>query len=108
MGSGSACGTMGSEGGGERGRRSGGIAADGCDVKGGPLGSCVKAGVRSRRVRGLGPPLLGWEERTADDEEDGGGGEGEDVTKACDGESSDKAGRGTVCFGSESVGGGDG
>lgn len=97
---------MGSEGGGERGRRSGGIAADGCDVRGGPLGSCVvEAGVRSRRVRGLGPAL---DEQAADDEEDGGGDEREDVTKACDGESSDKAGRGTVCFGSESVGGGDG
>ena len=108
MGSGSACGTMGSEGGGEGGRRSGGTAAEGCDVRGGPLGSCVAAGVRSRRVRGLGRPLPGWEEQAADDEEDDGGGEGENVPAACDGESSDKAGRGTVCFGSESVGGGDG
>lgn len=30
------------------------------------------------------------------------------VPGACDGESSDRAGSGTVCFGSESVGGGDG
>jgi hypothetical protein len=87
------------------------MAADGCDVRGGePSGSCVcasGAGVQSRRVRGLGR-RPGWEEQAADDEDDGGRNEGEDVPAACDGESSDKAGRGTVCFGSESVGGGDG
>ena len=88
--SGSACGTMGSEGGGERGRS--GIA-DGCDVRG-PSGSCgvvVEGGAGGQWVfRGL-----GWEQAA-------------EVPWACDGVSSDKAGSGTVCLGSESVGGGDG
>jgi hypothetical protein len=97
---------MGSEGGGEGGRRSG-IAADGCDVRGGPSASWVclcGAGVQPRRVEGLG--LVGWEETTDDGDDDGGG--GNDVPEACDDNSSDNAGSGTVCFGSESVGGGDG
>jgi hypothetical protein len=37
-----------------------------------------------------------------------GGREQVDVPPTCDGESSHSTGRGTVCFGSESVGGGDG
>jgi hypothetical protein len=69
---------MGSEGGGERGR-------DGCDVRG--LWVSGVEGEEGRRV-----------EET----------EQVDVPAACDGESSHSTGRGTVCFGSESVGGGDG
>lgn len=82
--SGSACGTMGSEGGGERGRS----WIDGCDVRG-LSGSGVNGVGVQGRVRG---PV--W-------------GQG-DVPAACAGVSSDKRGSGTVCFGSESVGGGDG
>ena len=72
------CGTMGSEGGGEGGR-------EGCDVR----GLCVSRveGEEGRRV-----------EET----------EQVEVPAACDGESSHRTGSGTVCFGSESVGGGDG
>jgi hypothetical protein len=73
------CGTMGSEGGGERGR-------DGCDVRG-----LWESGVEGEEVRRV-------EEET----------EQVDVPAACDGESSHSTGSGTVCFGSESVGGGDG
>jgi hypothetical protein len=82
--SGSACGTMGNEGGGERGRS----WIDGCDVRG-SSGSCGSGvGVQEGRVRGPDWGQAG-------------------VPAACD-VSSDKGGSGTVCFGSESVGGGDG
>ena len=76
-------GTMGSEGGGERGR----CWMEGCDVRGLSEG-CVSVveGEEGSRV----------EERWQADE-----------SATCDGESSHR-GSGTVCLGSESVGGGDG
>jgi hypothetical protein len=77
-GTGRGCGTMGSEGGGERGRC-------GCDVRG--LWVSGEEGEEGIRV-----------EET----------EEVDVPATCDGESSHSTGSGTVCFGSESVGGGDG